>query len=402
MKKSHLLDEVFRPYEKKLQAQEEWRRRLGVREVDRPTYEKYITGPIQRFDRRRNAFMTILPDNPFGEDFRSRFLSRTGIQNMEEALLPLPYADLQEEDRIGQSLFQAVRRICAEYEPRSFPVAMGEGRVKGKNPPEMSRLIKKVALFLGAEIVRITRLDPRWVYQDIEIDHPFAIVIAVPHNRPMNQTAPSHFSGLAVAETYARLKVIATQLADFIRGLGYDAVYRETLGRRPEMIMVPLAIDAGIGEFARNGRVLSPEFGINMRLKAVTTDLPLEPDKPISFGTHEFFLACEQCARHCPASAIPLGPPTEKVADPLHNNPGFRKWYIHAERCLTFFAVNKRKWISCGGRCIAVCPWNKPFSSFHNLIRWIAIHSSRPVKKALIRADRLFYPPSRVNKSPSG
>ena len=61
-------------------------------------------------------------------------------------------------------------------------------------------------------------------------------------------------------------------------------VYRETLGyASPELLMVPLAIDAGIGEFSRNGRCLSPEFGTNMRLKAVTTDLPLIADKPISF-----------------------------------------------------------------------------------------------------------------------
>jgi len=265
------------------------------------------------------------------------------------------------------------------------------GRLELNDKSEMTRLVKQVALLLGAGMVRITKIDPRWVYKDIDISHPYAIIVVVSHARALNQTAPSHFSSIAVAQTYSQLKFITTQLADFIRGLGYDAVYRETLGQNPEVLMVPLAIDAGVGEFARNGRVLSPEFGINMRLKAVTTDLPLEPDKPISFGVHDFCMACEECARQCPAQAIPFGPPSENLADPLHNNPGFQKWYIHAERCLTFWAVNRKKWSSCGGRCINFCPWNKPLNFWHNIVRWTAIHSTKKAKSLLARADHILY-----------
>jgi epoxyqueuosine reductase len=169
-------------------------------------------------------------------------------------------------------------------------------------------------------------------------------------------------------------------------------MYRETLGmNRPEMLMVPMAIDAGVGEFARNGHVLSPEFGINMRLKAVTTDLPLEVDKPISFGAHEFCMACEQCAEYCPGKAIPFGPPTQEVADPLCNNPGYRKWYVNAERCLTFWTANRKKWSTCGGRCIVACPWNKPDKSWHNLIRRFAVHASPTVMKMLVWGDKTIY-----------
>ncbi|MEN8198410.1 MAG: 4Fe-4S binding protein, partial [Pseudomonadota bacterium] len=94
--------------------------------------------------------------------------------------------------------------------------------------------------------------------------------------------------------------------------------------------MVPIALDAGVGEFCRTGRVLSPEFANNMRLKAVTTDLPLLPDKPVSFGTHDFCMACESCAKFCPSGAIPKGEPSGKIPNPVHNNPGFCKWWIDA------------------------------------------------------------------------
>ncbi|NIN00931.1 MAG: hypothetical protein GTO24_23455, partial [candidate division Zixibacteria bacterium] len=53
------LEKALLPYEKKLQAQERLRRFLGVRKVNQPTYERYIIGPIERFDRRKSAFMAL-------------------------------------------------------------------------------------------------------------------------------------------------------------------------------------------------------------------------------------------------------------------------------------------------------------------------------------------------------
>ncbi len=382
-----ILEKALLPYERKLQAQERLRRLLGVRQVDRPTYERYITSRIERFDRRKTAFMALTPDNPFGEAFRKRFKARTGHDHWRDRL---PYSELAPEDRIGQSLASASWRPCNEYLPEPLPVTPSEGRVGGTNKGWMAQLIKKVALLLGAEMVGITELDQRWVYKDVEITHTYAIVVVVSHVRSLNNTAPSYFSWASATEAYSRLKFIATQLTDFIRGLGYDAMYRETLGWNPEILMVPLAIDAGIGEFSRKGRVLSPEFGTNMRLKAVTTDLPLKVDKPISFGVHDFCMVCENCATYCPAKANPFGPPMD-VPPTIHNNPGFRKWYVNVERCVKFWAANKKKWLSCGGRCITVCPWNKPLTPFHNMVRWVATQGSTAVKKMLVRSDNVIY-----------
>jgi reductive dehalogenase len=381
------LEKVFLPYEKKLRVQEERRRLLGVTEVDRPTYERYITGPIERFDRWKNAFVALDADNPHGEEFRKRFKARTGHDHWKD---PLPYRELDPEDRIGQSLAEAARHMCFSYEPETLPVTPLEGRLEITDKAWLSRLIKKVGLYLGADMVRITEIDPRWVYQDVDIPHKYAIVIVVHHVRSFNNTAPSQFSWLSATDAYARLKFISTQMADFIAGLGYEAVYRETLGHNPEMLMVPLAMDAGVGEFARNGRVMSPEYGINMRLKPVTTDMPLEVDRPISFGAHEFCMVCESCAFYCPPRAIPFGPPTDQPLS-IQNNPGFRKWYLDAQKCLTFWSVNKRKWLSCGGRCMSVCPWNHEMNAFHTVARWLAIRSPTAVKRMLVEMDKRVY-----------
>ena len=311
------LEKAWAPYARRLRRQERDRRLLGVKNVSRPTYEKYITGPIQRFSSRKNAFAAMMPDNPHGEEFRRRYQERTGVDWFSK---PLPQAELEPEDRPAQALAQAGWRLCTQYYPDPMDMTPEAGRFDFQDPARMSRLIKMAGLYFGASMVKIARLDQRWVYEDQDITHPYAVVCVVPHDRPFNQTAPSHLSGAAVGKTYSQLKFITTQLTDFIRLLGYDARYRETLGWDPEMLMVPIAIDAGVGEFSRNARVLSPEYGNNMRLKAVTTDLPLEPDSPISFGVHEFCSVCENCAAYCPAGANPKGEPTQAPDVPVRQS----------------------------------------------------------------------------------
>ncbi len=383
------LEKALFPYEKQLQHQEKFRRFLGVKEVEQPTYQRYVIGPIERFEKTRMAFLCMRPDNPYGEKLRSKFKARTGYDHY---LSPLAYGELDFEDRIARSMADAGYRACSSYNPEPFPVTPPEGRLEIEDKAWASRLIKKVGLMFGADIIRITELDQRWAYKDVDIPHKYAIVAAVKHKSSLLDLAPSYFSWGSTADSYSRLKLITTQLTDFIRGLGYDAMYRETRGGGdPELNMVPIALDAGVGEFCRTGRVLSPEYGNNMRLKAVTTDLPMIPDKPISFGIHEFCMACESCAKFCPPGAIPKGEPSEHLPNPVHNNPGFRKWWIDAEKCIIFWGGNKRKWPSCGGRCIAVCPWNKPMNWFHNSVRWMAIHSPAFIKKLLVWGDEITY-----------
>ena len=388
------LERALGPYEKELRSQERLRKVLGVRSVDQPTYERYVTGTVGRYDRRRIASQTLKPDNPFGEEFRARFKAKTGFEHYRDRL---PHSELERDDRVGQSLSKALRRLYHEYHPERnpLPITPPEGKVDASDRRLITRLVKKVALLLGAEMVRVTKLDQRWVYEGIEIEHKYAIVCVVPHNRSLIDTAPSHLAQAAVSDTYCRLKVTTTQLADFIRSMGYDAVARETLNVNPEMLMIPVAIDAGVGEYSRCGRVLSPEFGSNMRLKAVTTDLPLEIDPPISFGVHEFCMACDSCAVYCPPQAIPYGEPADSPPT-IHGNPGYRKWYVNAEKCITFFAANKKKWTTCAGRCISVCPWTHERNLFHNAVRWLAIHSPHQLRKLLVSADKRFYKRSRV------
>jgi len=98
------LEKALLPYEKRLQRQERFRRSLGVKEVEQPTYQRYITGPIERFEKARMAFLCMRPDNPYGEELRRKFKERTGYDHY---LSPLPYEELDYEDRIGRAMADA-------------------------------------------------------------------------------------------------------------------------------------------------------------------------------------------------------------------------------------------------------------------------------------------------------
>ena len=123
-------------------------------------------------------------------------------------------------------------------------------------------------------------------------------------------------------------------------------------------------------------------------LQLFIVDFPIIPCHETA-GVHEFCMACENCSQYCPAGAVPKGEPSDQIPNPVHSNPGFRKWWINAEKCLIFWGVDKRKWPSCGGRCIAVCPWIKPMNWRHNPVRWLAIHSPAFIKKFLVQMDRV-------------
>jgi reductive dehalogenase len=175
-------------------------------------------------------------------------------------------------------------------------------------------------------------------------------------------------------------------LAEFIRGLGYNAIPSSN----ETALNVPLAIDAGIGEDLRiGGCLMSPEYGPRLRLAKVITDLPLATDKPITFGVHEFCDQCQKCAKWCPMGAIPHGPRSygaeknDVDAPGVSESVGPLRWINNQQRCRASFAVGGT---NCGV-CLRVCPWNKPRGAFYSFAKWLAINGGSLSRRMLIRLD---------------
>ncbi len=284
------------------------------------------------------------------------------------------------EDQGRREGFTDVFTLQREVSPRRADLG---------SPEEAARQIKKAAKALGAGLVGITHYDERWQYKtrfhdstgeelppEIPpgLDH--VIVIAVPMPYDLMKTVPSALGSAAAGMGYSRDAALLISLAQFIRDLGYQAI--------PSMndtaTSIPYAVKAGLGEYGRNGLLITKEFGPRVRLGKIYTDMPLAHDRPIRFGVQAFCQICQRCAETCPAQALPKGPPTFTI-NTISNRKGVKKWSVHAEKCFAFWAAQNTDCAT----CIRVCPYNKDYSKWwHRTARWLA---GTPLRRLIFALD---------------
>lgn len=253
---------------------------------------------------------------------------------------------------------------------------------------EVTGLVKKMILSQGAMAVGIAKMRQSWVYShvgrgpepwgtSIVNSHPYAIVFTVEMDYAGVERAP----GLPITSETTRCYLLAAEisikLAEYIRGLGYSA-RAHSAGSNYQIIMPAVAYGAGLGELGRIGYLITPELGPRVRLGAVTSDLPLIADKPVSFGVQNFCDKCRKCAVNCPSGAIPTG---DKVWV-----RGVEKWPLAAEACLRYWRVIGT---DCG-LCMKVCPYSHPDSAAHSLVR-SAIRRSAIARTVSVYGDDLLY-----------
>jgi len=112
-----------------------------------------------------------------------------------------------------------------------------------------------------------------------------------------------------------------------------------------DLLQIPAAIDAGLGQLGKHGSLISREHGSNFRLGCVVTDLPLAIDAPVDIGVDDLCSVCNVCVRDCPVDAI---------YDTKQLVRGTRKWYVDFDKCIPYFCET----YGCG-ICIEVCPWSE-------------------------------------------
>lgn len=187
------------------------------------------------------------------------------------------------------------------------------------SPEEATIRLKGYAKALGASLIGTTKINPLWIYshrgeifnenwedwgKQINLPHTHAIVFAEEMNFDMVGSAPHTPTCIESMINYAKGAYISTQLAGYIANLGYSATANHF--RHYDSLMVPLAVDAGLGEAGRLGYLITKKYGPRVRLSLVTTDLPLLQDKPVDLGVEDFCSICKKCAVCCPSNSIPL------------------------------------------------------------------------------------------------
>ena len=281
-----------------------------------------------------------------------------------------------------KSIFKTIRMMTTKVDGDVNPA---------RKPAEAEAItahIKRMMVILGADDVGIPRLNPMFVYshvgrgpekwgQPIENKHKFAIAFVIEMDYDRVETAPRLPAVLESAENYLKAAQISVSVARYIRALGYPA--RAHISDSNYQIMLPpVARDAGLGELGRHGYLISPRFGSRIRLGAVTTDIPLIPGRPISFGVRDFCDKCLKCAVNCPPSAIEKGTST--------NVRGAHKWPLDVMKCLHYWRVAGT---DCG-LCMKVCPFSHPPTLVHNLVR-MGIKRSAIARSVSVWGDDLLY-----------
>ncbi len=263
-------------------------------------------------------------------------------------------------------------------------------KVEMTDPAQMAREIKHVAKFFGADLCGITDLDTRWLYQSrvdttdmgeapLGLPEGLTSVIVMGHamDPALVATYPSALAGAATGREYSHEAAIALQLASYIRNLGYEAV----ASMNDTGLVIPYAIKAGLGEYARNQMVITPEFGPRLRFSKIFTNLPLAHDPPRPRGVRQFCDICTKCAEACPVGALPFGPPQVSGAD-ASAIKGVRKWTSDAHKCFGFWA----KLATDCAICMRVCPFNRDFSKRRHRL-WLRLALS-PLRKLALWLDR--------------
>jgi len=332
-----------------------------LKRVTKPT--THVTDSIKRFDEREHGFNRALRGDfgPLAARERPRFVQKfpisSALADMAVHLAPVVDGDVAEE---------------------KAPIT--------DDPQVLSHHIKQLGYFLRADVIGICKLPKYAVYsygaadnKPIELNHKYAIVILIDqdYDTMHGSTGKDWISASQSFISYSTSGFIACIIANYIRKLGYPA--RAHHARNYQVVVPPLLLMAGTGEMSRAGVVLNPFLGTRFKAAVVTTDLPLVPDKPIDFGLQDFCKKCLKCAVECPSDAISTG---DKL---MHD--GYEHWEFDSERCTLFRVINQGG-SSCG-RCIKVCPWNKPEGLLHNTARWM-IKNTSFLNKIIIKMDDIW------------
>ena len=379
---------------------------------------KYIAEPVDRFDQKYQMFnrptwdpeiQGLLKDWSFFSEAKDKL----GYTLQDQAL--------QQASGIGTQL-----ALFNTSKPNPSPVskaiiaAMMAGKLSGpamaraprerpkiniSDPEVLTRDIKKVATYFGANIVGICRLDRRWVYshtyesarldqgdagekavgeskpQEIPPEFEYAVVMGFEEEYDMMKYFPTYIADAPTSMGYSRMAIANAHFSAFIRNLGYKAIDCST---NDVALSIPMAMQAGLGDLGRNGLLITPQFGPRLRLSKVITDLPLLANSPIDFGVTEFCAVCKKCADLCPSRAITFG---ERTIEPnnVSNAGGAIKWRIDAEKCRVYWSRVKKGCTI----CVACCPYNKANTWSHRTVRWFTDHA-RWLDAFCVRMDDLL------------
>ncbi|MFA9496339.1 MAG: reductive dehalogenase [Candidatus Bathyarchaeota archaeon] len=289
----------------------------------------------------------------------------------------------------NMSMMDANFHLCHILGPHADARPEEGHAVHELSPEYASEVVKNYVKHLGACDAGITMLNPNFVYSirgmpdaylewgDKIPDLPkYAVMFTCEMDYEHVMASPHSPIVAESSQEYALGAYISTIVAHWFKSMGYHAVAQ--MDNHYDTITPPMAVDAGLGEIGRNGYLIHPKYGARTRVFGILTDMPLVPDKPISFGVEEYCTECKKCGTTCPSKSIPMEGMVE------HN--GYMKWKLEEHSCFEY-------WRNVGtdcGICMAACGFSRPHTPLHIAVKWF-IKRSPVARKIFPIMDDLMY-----------
>ncbi|PWI46839.1 hypothetical protein CEE45_14715 [Candidatus Heimdallarchaeota archaeon B3_Heim] len=328
----------------------------------------------RRFSERDMIFARVMWDETFS-GYRRAINEKEGTKVGMSGYSQEGYAAMNAAWMVHDSFRQAFSWENPKKEAVSLTQSTTKlGKFESTAVKQNSQIVKRIGKVFGACSVGITKLDPDYLFlyshnrQNEPIKLPegvkYAIVMLIQMDYQALKTSPALPASITTGNGYSRMAFTIASMADFLRNLGYQAIP----AGNDTGLSVPLAVQAGLGQFGRNGLLINPKYGQAVRICKVYTDFPLEIDQPIDFGVTQFCRVCKKCAKYCPSQSILYDddPTWESPWGSFSNNNGAYKWYVNVETCYEFWVKNST---DCSN-CMRVCPFTKPPGLAHDVARF--------------------------------
>lgn len=232
---------------------------------------------------------------------------------------------------------------------------VGIAAVEGVDETAAQRLQAWIALGYNADMEWMT--NPK--RQDIRLVMPEArslVCVALNYYTPQQRPEGEEYAKISRygwgrdyhKVMHKKLKALNTWLQSLNEGV--QARYYADTGPVQDKVW---AQKAGIGWIAKNGNVITREYGSWVFLGEIITNLELESDRPAT----EHCGSCTRCIDACPTSAI--------------TSP----YVVDANRCIAYHTIENRAeklpetveshlhgWVAGCDICQDVCPWNQRFA----------------------------------------
>ncbi len=240
---------------------------------------------------------------------------------------------------------------------------VGIAAVDGADGAEVQRLQAWLGRGFQADMAWMEnprRQDIRLVMPEVRSLLCVALNYYTPHQRPEGRQY-AKISRYGWGRDYhkvmhKKLKALTNWLLEL--GEGIEARYYVDTGPVQDKVW---AQRAGIGWIAKNGNVITREYGSWVFLGEVLTNLDLTPDRPHT----EHCGSCTRCIEACPTGAIT------------------QPFVVDANRCIAYHTIENRDeklpvpiapdlqgWVAGCDICQDVCPWNQRFAQQTDVVEF--------------------------------